>query len=85
MLNSIASVAVPQGLFLSECQAEGSPIDRWNASQPQGLQASSDGAFEAGRMVLAVHPASCEVRYGDRLERINGIRVRGSPAEAQTV
>eukprot|EP00913_Durusdinium_trenchii_P031303 g29310.t1 len=39
--------------------AEGSPIDRWNASQPQGLQ----------------------VRYGDRLERINGIRVRGSPAE----
>eukprot|EP00435_Cladocopium_sp_Y103_P021771 s69_g5.t1 len=39
--------------------APGSPLDRWNASQPQGLQ----------------------VKYGDRLERLNGIRVQSSPAE----
>lgn len=39
--------------------APGSPLDRWNASQPEGLQ----------------------VKYGDRLERLNGIRVKSSPAE----
>ena len=36
-----------------------SPLDRWNLSQPEGLQ----------------------VKYGDRLERLNGIRVQSSPAE----
>ena len=42
--------------------ALGSPLDLWNAAQPEGLQ----------------------VRYGDRLERLNGVRVRSSPAEAMT-
>ncbi|CAJ1374541.1 unnamed protein product [Effrenium voratum] len=38
---------------------EGSPIDRWNASQPPALQ----------------------VRYGDRLERLNGVRAGNAPAQ----
>ena len=58
-------------------QAEGSPIDRWNASQPEGLQALPIGTYWK-----LEHGPTLEVRYGDRLERINGIRVRASPAEA---
>lgn len=51
--------------------ALGSPLDRWNAGQPEGLQVGRHRASRHG-----------QVRYGDRLERLNGIRVRSSPAEA---
>ena len=51
--------------------ALGSPLDRWNAGQPEGLQVGRHRASRHG-----------QVRYGDRLERLNGVRVRSSPAEA---